>query len=356
MMKKRKIIRRKLFHSFIFLLILCALLFKINQIFTFKDRSQHIDAKLVQLNGFDKNEIDALFIGGSRSLRAINPIVIYQETGLKGFNLSTITQPPIMTKHLAIKYIERFDPDYIFLDPSGIENNASLESSKPYRYPAAFDLLNDKLAVNSILNEMKILYPNDDQMPYRFPLYRDHVRWRSLRMTDFISLNDYDDFFLGFTNKLSLPDDLIDVSVKIPYSNYSKSPSWDEVSYNEYQELANYLRETDIEVFILVLPELQSGGRAGSSKIFAEQNNFNFIDASIIHEFEKIGFSSVGDFYDSGHLSFTGAHKYSEYLGNILKSEYAISVDLAHPLYDQYVLDYMQFYTEFKENYEVHYD
>lgn len=353
--RAKNILQSKNLRSFlgvvVFLILLTTALWKIDSIFSYDySDSWYLDDRLEQLNSYEPGEIDALYVGGSRVSVGIAPILIWRETGLTGINIATNSQPPIISKYLTQKYVDKLQPKYVFIDLASILTSSSLTNSKTYRFETGLQFTEAFSERWEIMRVHKEDFPDDDITEYVFPLYRDHTRWRSLKERDFVTEIEYPAYLLGGVNEYSLKDEKLTLANKDHYYYYDTDLKYNETSLRYYQELVDYLFAQEVEVIVLKLPDVGSSGRAATSRAFAEKNALKFIDMSIHPIFQKMGFEQKGDFYDAGHLSITGTYKYCTFLGQQLRDKYAIYNDErsdTNPLsveFAKYYEDYIKYY------------
>lgn len=334
---------KKVIVSIVFLGILTVTLANVSNVFVFShENTKFLSARDKQMNEIAKEDIDAYFLGGSKVLRGVIPIVIWKETGLKSVNLASLTQPPIVTRELVKKYVELNRPKYVFIDPSGIQTDSSLSASKTYRYTEGFEFIGNHFTTLQVLKELKHEFPNDDITEFVIPLYRDHTRWNSLKRSDFIVENNYKEYTLGFTNTLPITKNSPNLDEKLYYEDYDYSLRYNQVSLSIYEDIIDYLKEQNIGVYIIALPDHYEGAKYAMYQKFAQDNGLVFLDFSIKDTFNQIGFNYSGDFYDKGHLSPAGALKFSKFLGQTIKElnlDLNPNSDIFNELYDEYIRD-----------------
>lgn len=364
--RAKNILQSKNLRSFlgvvVFLILLTTALWKIDSIFSYDySDSWYLDDRLEQLNSYEPGEIDALYVGGSRVSVGIAPILIWRETGLTGINIATNSQPPIISKYLTQKYVDKLQPKYVFIDLASILTSSSLTNSKTYRFETGLQFTEAFSERWDIMRNHNEDFLDDDVTEYIFPLYRDHTRWRSLKERDFVTEIEYPAYLLGGVNEYSIKDKELTLLDKEHYYSYETDITYNQISLRYYQELVNYLLAEKIEVVVLNLPNVLAAGRASASKIFAEKNGLTFIDMSIDPIFNEMNFEYKGDFYDSGHLSITGTYKYCIFLGQRLRDKYAIYNNErsdANPLsveFAKYHENYLEYFESHRDEITKHY-
>jgi|LSQX01.2.fsa_nt_gb hypothetical protein len=344
---------RHLLSALIFLLLLGLALWRIHAIFAYDySNTWYLDERLDQLNSYGEGEIDALYVGGSKVAVGIAPILIWQETGLTGINIATNSQPPLLTKYLTEKYARKLKPQYVFIDVAGIATSSALSDDEPYRFETGLQLTDQYTERWTVMHAHKSDFPDDDIREYLVPLYRDHSRWRSLSQRDFEKDKEYLPCLLGGVNETAIRNEKLTLDRKTHYTDYDCKNNADDISLGYYQELIDLLKEQGIEVIVLNLPDVGRPDRVFASKIFAEENDLTFIDMSIDPTFNRMAFEQKGDFYDTGHLSITGAHKYSSFLGQQLRDVYGISQDSRSDT-DPIRVEFSQYYEDYRLYYEA---
>src|SRR5690554_972025 len=137
-----KRVLKRIVSSIVFLSILIGSVLIVNNVFvTTYNHNWYIEDRVQQLDGYSEGDINALYVGGSKVSVGVVPVILWNKTGLTGINIATNTQPPIVSKYLTIKYVDKLKPDYVFLDPSGMLESSSVTSRKVYRYGNGLQLL-----------------------------------------------------------------------------------------------------------------------------------------------------------------------------------------------------------------------
>lgn len=140
------------------------------------------------LRGFDSlndNTLDVLFVGTSTMMYGIQPMELYKDRNIKGYNLGSINQR-IECSYYMVKYaFESQSPKYVFLDVG----NLIYKKYSSQRLNATWRALLDAMPFDSIKIEMAKEY---DKMDFGngflsavFPLYNYHSRWSELKREDF---------------------------------------------------------------------------------------------------------------------------------------------------------------------------
>lgn len=134
-----------------------------------------------------KNSVDYLVIGNSISYRSINPMIIYNEAGITGYDLGSSMQRPDLSYYWVKEALKSQSPKVLFFEASGLIN--ANETVKAFITQAIIPMkpsLNKTEAILSCKNETQTF------LELMFPLVQFHDRWISLGEKDWIIGNSSD--------------------------------------------------------------------------------------------------------------------------------------------------------------------
>ena len=306
---------KNLIKSIIFLTIFIILLHVCSNIFELKGNGFGSD--VISFYNLKKNSLDIIFFGSSHSYASFSPDVIEEETNLKSYNFATQQQPIYITYHYMIEALKSQRPKYFVLETlmTSIDDEYATEGVNR----DALDKM--KLSKNKIDAINVSVQDKEDRISYYLNIIKYHTRYNELNKADFeIGITQ-----IGFNNKgfTSLPqnyDIMIDNSEIIDIENTS------EISAKNLEYLEKIIELCNKYNIILILVKTPSQLTEEKQMKFnwveqyAEANNIEYLDYNKQIELLNLEF---GDFYDSGHLSYTGADKisrsFSEYINNIEK-------------------------------------
>ncbi len=257
-----------------------------------------------------ENSIDLMFVGSSMAYCDIVPARIYENTGHTTYVLSA----PYMMPDTAYYYIKEAlctqSPEVIMLEATSFF--FTITEADYYKVNIGY--------MPYSLNRLEAtLYaaPNSEKLGLLFPLFNYHERWEDYTLKEhFEPRSDaVSDIMAGYTylEKAETQEKRFEREFLCTEEEYE-----DNIEY--MQKIIELCRDKGIELefFIVpaceyVSPELTNGLRdaAGDTKV----TNFN-------DHFDEMGFDFERDFFDTRHVNFTGAVKFSDYLSEYIENNF----------------------------------
>lgn len=267
---------------------------------------------LAVYNGFEnlpKDSLDYLCVGSSNVFMNINPLHIYKEYGLYGYNYAS----PMQTVYQSYFYLEQaFEtqkPKMVLLDALGI---AAIEHNEEAFSHLGYDYF--PLSLVKYRSYQKVPYEKDS---YAFPFLRYHTRWNALTKLDF-EKNTYreEEDFLGYTPALT---------TSVCAGNFYTDDGTETVIANENQDyvakIAKLCEENGSKLILIKAPNTTwTMGQSKATAQLAQKLGLTFIDFNAPLEDYSINLSE--DFCDaSSHMTIMGANRLSDYLGTHVLNE-----------------------------------
>lgn len=271
----------------------------------------------------DQNKIDVFFVGASHVFYGINPLIIWEKTGIAGYNLTTHRQPLWASRILLDYALEYQQPKLIVLDVIMATkfSNELVDSTEgnEMTHLALDPIPLSPQKVRSVLSEDRIINKNE----MLFPFILNHTRLQQGLITE----QDYEYFFqhpkalmkgYNFTmNILSYerPEVSNDI-VEIP-------PSLE----TSFREFISFCEKKEIPLLLIKTPVVAEGTmyeemyeQINQIGEIAKELHIPFIDFN--HLYEEINLDFRLNFADRGHLNVGGADKVSSYLADYLSENY----------------------------------
>lgn len=261
---------------------------------------------LAVYNGFEnlpKDSLDYICIGSSNVFMNINPLHIFKEYGLYGYNYAS----PMQTIYQSYFYLEHaFEtqkPKIVLLDALGIaavEHNEEAFSHLGYDY---FPLSYEKYC-----SYQNVSYEKES---YAFPFLRYHTRWNELTKLDF-ERNTYreEEDFLGYTPALTTS-----VCAGNFYFDDGREYVILERNQTYVQKIAKLCEDNGSKLLLIKAPNTAwTRGQSEATAQLAQKLGLTFIDFNAPLEDYSINLQE--DFCDgSSHMTIMGANRLSDYLG-----------------------------------------
>ena len=317
---------KKLGKAVLFLLILTLLLALFNRILM-PDTEFRADTKEIG------SRVDYIVLGTSNVFYCVNPVIIWNETGYTGYDLSLEQAPLIITYYQLKEELKEVDVQTVYLDCAAFEYN--------YGVPSMNQLALDKMPLS--LDKLKLvsqLGEDDadhhvaaeatyDKINYLLPLYTFHDRWKEIPEGTLKSRyhEKYEHTFAGY------------VANKDHYvfkKDYRWLPTMEEfggvfetqitdVNRTWFGKIRTLCEEKGIELVLIKTP---SKGWLSemhvSMQAFAREEGLEFLDMNEETVIAALGLDEQNDFCDtSSHFNIYGTEKISRYLARYMEEKRA---------------------------------
>ena len=303
-------------------------------------------------------DTQVFFLGTSTIEHAINPLLLYEKYGFVSRNLGS-SQQPIVVSYMILKHIlERFNPQVIVLDVSGLFTDHRSEAAYCY-YLDSMKLGYDKIWLADKYAEDQLWLSGGEKSDYMLqaliPMYKYHTRWDSLTLSDFEAGNYFLEGYLptSWICGPSISYEENEKRVEIVISNadrleygfdndifFSKTES--DPKYQAYVSDENYyylnkiaeeceksgcallLTKIPVNLDPYIYSESWSKYKHDATQEIADALGVEFIDMNYGN---LVDINWPMDGRDAGgHLNSVGALKVTEYLGNHLSTRYKLDI------------------------------
>ena len=266
-------------------------------------------------------QIDVFFIGASHIFFGVNPMEIWNETGIAGYNLTTHQQPLWSSKLLLQHALKHQHPKLIVLDVLMATNFArpvlKTEQGTNMTHlaldpvPLSIQKIRGVLETDSITEKGEILLPvilNHSRLQQGLLDYNDFHFFSGDRSHPMKGYN-YTEYIIPFDRPAEVPPDF---THELPGD--MEAVLVDFIEFCSRENLPLLLIKTPLVGNEELYAQINYIGK------LAEQRGIPFIDFN--HLYDEIGMDFSEDFADSGHLNVRGAGKVSGYLSEYLKTHY----------------------------------
>jgi hypothetical protein len=289
-----------------------------------------------------QNSVDVLFLGASSVYAGFHPPRLYEQTGMRSFNLGSALQPPLVVYYNLRETLTRHKPKVVVIDFSFLHTHPDPAHERhEVRYLKGYVDLQSKDLKKQYLQDAKNLNPEFDPLPYLIPFYRFHTRWKNLTEKDFTDNSNYREMMLGgqfvYTYK---PLQTTDRQTDEIYQT-------DEQSKQVYDRLIQLCKEQDIAI-VSVLP-WRNGTTVEQQllhKNHAEENRILFVNYNQTEVETAVGLNPSTDFYDDKHVNILGARKMTDYIGAYILEQNLLTPEAypeADELYQAWAAEYAAF-------------
>lgn len=181
---------------------------------------------------FDKldpaDDIQVLFLGISSAEYGIDPMRIYEESGIATFNMASSGQPVEISYHLLKRAFNRLQPKNVFFDVSKLFKDVQI-----YFDDVAFRYILDSMPFGKNKVELAKTYaahfPENEKLEAFvrafFPICQFHERWKELSAIDFSVSKSRNRYRKGYCSqsRIEMVLPTIDLMNEIAYANYNNT-------------------------------------------------------------------------------------------------------------------------------------
>ena len=286
----------------------------------------------------EKNSIDVLFLGSSYCVNSFSPMEIYNQYGIRSFNLGS-EQQSIFLSYYWLKEALRFQsPSVIILEdfflrsihpdePINMAEGLIRKCLDPMRWSAV------KLEA---INELCLLDQNQNIKSWIFTNIRFHDRWKELGETDFtIDSNIIYSQLMGWAPGTEGYRGF----EPFAYSEAEQPYPLEPLMVEYFKKMVHLCKENGIQLVLVGVPSDATDARLSCSlNAIATENAIDYIEMSEETTWAEIGYLSPKE-NPVGHGNIWGNSKTSQYIGRLLKDKYHVP-SVTDPQYEQKKIKY----------------
>lgn len=265
----------------------------------------------VEYRKLSPDTIDVLFVGTSHVLYGIDPMYLYQETGITSYVFSGPGLRFDLT-YLALEdALKTQSPEVVFLDASGLQFSDQQKEAKARK-------MSDQLPMT--LGKIEYAFNNEneelDPLSVLFPLFRYHSRWEKLEKKDIQYVTDTLDktYMRGHFASFDQVPTALYFDSEEPFQITERNEDY-------FGRIVRLCREKGTKLIMFKVPTPQ-WKRSQSEAAAALAAKYDVPFRELTNEVDMIGIDTQTDFRDkSDHLNQYGAEKLTSYMGKILTEE-----------------------------------
>ena len=306
----------------VFFIILILILYKIEDIISIKQET-YISDEYYKVH----NDIDVIFLGGSKAFNSISPLYIWNKYNIASFNRSTRGQSSITTYLFLEESFKDHNIRYAVIDISFILKGVHLDD-RTQKDLSVFPLYKKIFAYLEYYDTKRAL-----QEMNTINLF--HSRWKELSKNDFkndsILKGLANDRFKFISRKLEENDKTNYEIIDIPL--YVKN------TMNKFDVLA---KKYNAHIIFINLPNITDNITLTKSfEKYCKQKGYDFIDYNFL--LEQIHFNFNTDIRDKDHINLYGGYKVTNHLIPYLITKYNIPTHKNDSRYSSWDKDYIEY-------------
>ncbi len=265
----------------------------------------------------DEDTADVLFLGSSHAISAFFPQVLYDETGIRSFNLSSEEQSLVVSYYWLKEALRTQHPNAVVLDT--VVCFPYTETPYNCTEPSVRKAL-DPMKWSSVkLEAVTAIHGMDEKetlASYLFPIIRYHARWNDLSANDIRFWPKQNTSLKGYA-VLSEDAGIEDYQ---PLNGESSVPAGMHPVMETYLTKTAELCEAEgIELILVSTPYLETSEAVHQAvSDYAQQHGLTYVDFNEQSVIEAMNFDFPNDMADAGHANTSGAEKLTRYIGGVL--------------------------------------
>lgn len=276
-----------------------------------------LEGAMIQEYYDDPTDHNVVFIGDCELYENISPVYLWENYGINSYIRGSAQQLIWQSYYLAEETVKMEHPDVI------VFNVLSMKYNEPQNEAYNRMTLDGMKWSSSKVNSIKASMTDEENfIDYVFPILRYHSRWSDLSAEDFK--------YMFHRDKVSFNGYYMRVDVKaaenVPEGRPLADYQFGDNSYYYLDKLTKLCKENDVKLVLVKAPTLYPywyDEWDQQIKDYASANGLDYINFLELQD--ELGLDWSQDTYDGGlHLNLAGAQKLSDYVGNMLTTEYGI--------------------------------
>ncbi len=337
-MKKGKII----FKAVLFIAIFCVLFSAANSILKRKALvgAWNTTVKIGGLANEPKDSIDVMFFGSSHMYCSINPLELYQKTGITSYVYAVQQQPIWASYYYIIEALKYQSPKLVVLEMY-TANYTEEYTSEEVNFSSTDEIGFSKNKIDLI----QAMVPKEERKNHYIEFLKYHTRWKELTKDDFnLNYKELTDPNRGFV--------LLETSqpVVLNAEEVTETAQLYEKNLEYLDKIIALSEEKGFDLLFLGSPyqmdEEQKKVFAAVDQ-YADQNGIPFLDYN--HYYEELGLDPQTDYYDKGHVNYKGAKKVTDHFADYLSQNYELEDHRGQAEYQDWQEDYESYTAYIKE-------
>lgn len=363
MEKKRFLENKKGLRALIFLIIAALLFVYLNQVFSIgnTDASKEIITSFYEE---EDNTIDVVYMGTSATNRYFNPPLAYEEEGIAVYNMAIMGMPMFFVPTLIDEVEKTQDPQlYIIELRNVLKSKDEVTDAHIRRVTDSMKFSPNRFkAVDIALDytegaEGEISNIDEEKLSYYIPIVKYHSRLTAGEITaGDVFLADGQSAVKGYVlSQLTVTQKSQKASV---YSDERAALAPEmEGALVDVLDICDQLRADGKEVMFVLSPYVVKDGQMAkfnTAMDMVEERGYTVLNCNDEDVLADMDIDWETDFYNSKHVNYMGAEKYTMYLTDYITENYDLpdrrgddayaSWGEAYDKYKDYVKDGIQYY------------
>ena len=312
-----------------FALIICMMFVVLCDLLELNNTSNY-DRRYTTFRKLEKNTVDAVYIGTSGVDRYWISPKAYEEYGMTVYPLAIDSMPTWLFINVLEDAFKRQNPELVLIDARSFGQDNTNQTTMDTRARRVLDAMAmfSTERVKAGFKTMEVMHNTFEDEQSRFDLsyllsfIKYHDRWKDDDYKIKNNLGNKEHQYSGFY--ITGNSTTIEPQEYTPY-NFDLYEPLDPLTEESLYELLDYLEEKDVEVLFVDTPQMKDDKEIGRGNTLYKNLDERGVD--YIHFLSEEGehvidFDYSHDFYDSPHVNYYGAEKFTEYFAKYLDENY----------------------------------
>lgn len=247
-----------------------------------------------------EQSLDFLVMGNSLAYCNVIPAQVYEETGYTSYLVAGPLQTLAVTYYSLLEACKQQSPSAVFLEatcfyyPKYTKYTKAIVGSMPWT--------ENRLAATFWASEQ------EDWPTLLFPLYGYHNRWNEL------TEEDWEKGLLGYDRDILAGYSYLDTVLpqkEITVRANETTPESYEWNLNYLRKIVDFCEERGIKLVCFLSPGFVRYSEEDLSQMRQELSSLGVELVDYNERFQEMGMDPSRDYYDTSHLSFNGATKFT---------------------------------------------
>ena len=314
---------------FAFFLIVAGILFYLNKVFFYYDKSVwSTDHRVEQYQELPENSLDVLFLGSSNVMSSVNPLQLWKETGIQSYAYCSRAQTFAFAYGYLQDALKTQNPEYVVIDAYSIFSDKVINglANTDFHFGINMDNLSVQAKTELLMNHVS----KSEWLAYYFPLFKNHNYFKNWPVQE----DETEGIFMGYC----YADGVEWFDVPQPSEGVGALEAVDELYMKKIMELCE---EKGIKLFVIKTPifySVEEHQELNALKQMCENNGVMFYDMSL--DINEWGFDYTEDMIDYFHNNSSGAEKVTARLGEVFVKIDDFSNSETHKYADIWAAEY----------------
>lgn len=310
-----------------FIILFIAVLYT-NHVLTLKRYYDYAWPSTSTYNDFYKmknDSVDVIFLGSSHVVNSMNPQKIYDDYGIRSYNLGNEQQSTLVSYYWLKEALKTQKPKVVVMDTLTLfefQPNEKLNSTES-SVRLAIDPMHFSKNKLDAVKDICSIDESQSLESYLFKNLRYHTRWTELNEQDFLFPEM--ERHIGSKGFAGLRGTVVN-EVYEPFqigetSDYGEMLP---VMENYLLKIVELCDAQGIELILVKTPAVVWWPQKNNTvSQFAQEHGIDFYDFNDIDLYNQINFDFYSDMADNAHTNIWGSEKISGFIGEVLNQKYS---------------------------------